>query len=251
MKAARALGHALLAALPLLTGCSTTSAMLHPASWLDHKVVNHDIPVAKGLDAARTRKLFLILVRGLRQQGRSRAALAFLTDYNRRFPGDPEALRLQADCLFDIAAYDRAGALYAQLRAGPQAAAANAGLGRIAAERRDWPQAVRWFTAATSLAPTNADDVNNLGFALIRTGHYRHGLNLLRQATQLDPASRIIRNNLILGLTLAGQEPKAARLVRDIKNPRDRAQAGKLLLVTTAANAPMTSALPAQQEQAP
>jgi Flp pilus assembly protein TadD len=213
--------------------------MLPSSFGMQRSVVNHDIPVAKDLDTARTRKLFLMLVDGLRQQGKSRAALAFLDDYNRQFPGDPEARRLQADCLLDTGDYAGATALYASLRDGDQAAAAYAGLGRAAAAKRDWPDAVAQFTEATRRAPADANYVNDLGFALVRTGEYDRGLNMLRQAAQLDPNSQVVRNNLVLGLTLAGHEADAARLVETISDPQQRSQAALLMRVSTAANAPV------------
>jgi Flp pilus assembly protein TadD len=232
---------ALAAVLPLLSGCSSVSGVL-PSFGMQRSVVNHDIPVAKELDTARTRKLFLMLVDGLRQQGKSRAALAFLNDYNRQFPGDPTARRLQADCLLDTGDYAGASRLYAALRDGDQAAAAYAGLGRVAAAKRDWPDAVAQFTEATRRAPADANYVNDLGFALVRTGQYDRGLAMLQQAAQLDPNSTVVRNNLVLGLTLAGREPDAARLVKTITDPRQREQAALLLRVSTAANQPVTAA---------
>ncbi len=247
---------ALVAVLPALGGCSTLSGILPNSFAMQRSVTNHDIPVAKDLDAARTRKLFLMLVDGLRQQGKSRAALAFLDDYNRQFPDDPTAQRLQADCLLDTGDYAGAGRLYAQLRNGDQAAAAYAGLGRVAAARRNWPDAVTQFTEATKRAPADASYVNDLGFALVRTGQYDQGLDTLRQAAQLDPGNQVVRNNLVLGLTLAGREAEAARLVETINDRQERQQAAQLLQVSTAANAPVHGIAPiaqgrSSQEKAP
>lgn len=242
---------ALVAVLPALGGCSTLGGMLPTSFGMQRSVTNHDIPVAKELDTARTRTLFLMLVDGLRQQGKSRAALAFLDDYNRQFPGDPTARRLQADCLLDTADYAGASRLYATLRDGDQAAAAYAGLGRVAAAKRDWPDAVTQFTEATRRAPADANYVNDLGFALVRTGQYDRGLNVLRQAAQLDSNNRVVRNNLVLGLTLAGHETDAARLVKAIDDPQERQQAALLLRVSTAANAPVPDTAPNAQEKAP
>ena len=100
------------------------------------------------------------------------------------------------------------------------------------------------FTHATRLAPADASYVNDLGFALVRTGQYDRGLDTLRQAAQLDPDSRVVRNNLVLGLTLAGREADAARLVETISDKQERDQAALLLRVSTAANAPIPGAAP-------
>lgn len=231
----------LVAALPALAGCSTLGSTLGAALTPQRTVINHDIPMASDLDAASTRKLFLLLVDGLRKSGKSRAALAFLADYDRLYPGDDEARLLRADCLFDIRDYAGAGRAYQELAGGARAAAAHAGLGRIAAAQRAWPRAVAQFAQATRLAPADPSYVNDYGFALVRTGDYARGLDVLRQATQLDPGSRTARNNLILGLTLAGRSGEAANLVETIGDPALRRDAEALLRVRVADNEPAAS----------
>lgn len=236
------------AALPALAGCSSLGSTLSAALTPQRTIVNHDIPMASDLDAASTRRLFLLLVDGLRKSGKSRAALAFLADYDRLYPGDDAARLLRADCLFDTRDYAAAARLYQGLTGGSRAAAAHAGLGRIAAARRAWPRAVQEFARATTLAPADASYVNDYGFALLRTGDYAKGLDALRQATQLDPASRTARNNLILGLTLAGSSGEAAGMVETISDPADRRDAEALLRVRVADNAPAIAGEPKEQQ---
>jgi Flp pilus assembly protein TadD len=238
MKTSSVIRWLLLAGLWLPAGCSSNMSFSLPS--LNSKPVadNGDIPPTKDLDTASTRKLFLIVIDGLRKQGRSRAALAFLDDYNKQFPNDREAMLLQAECLLDTDAFDQAKPIYTALLTSPQAAAAYAGLGDVAAAQHDWPNATTQFEEATRRDPSNASYVNDLGFALVHVGQYDRGLAKLQQATQLDPASRTARNNLILGMTLAGHPNQAAQLVDAIADPKDRSNASQLLHVTTAANEP-------------
>lgn len=239
----------LLAGLALPAACSSNVSFSLPSLGGKTTAANNDIPMAKDLDAANTRKLFLIVIDGLRKQGKSRAALAFLDDYNKQYPADREAMLLQAECLLDIGSYGQAKPLYTALLTGSSAAAAYAGLGNIAAAGHDWPEATVQFEEATRRDPANAAYVNDLGFALVHVGQYDRGLSKLQEATQLDPGSRMIRNNLILGLTLAGRESEAAQLVDTIADPNDRGNASHLLHVTTAANEPAhTVSAPTVQE---
>jgi Flp pilus assembly protein TadD len=226
----------LLAGLVLLGGCSSQGGF----QLFHTQVENHDIPVAQDMDAEHGRRLFLLIVDGLRQQNRSRAALAFLADYLKKYPGDENALLLQADCLVDTGAYAQAMPVYSGLRDGSHAAAAYAGLGRIAAAYRDWPNAAAQFAEASRREPANAGYVVNLGFALVRTAHYDEGVARLREATQLDPNNRVARNDLILGLSLAGHKQEAEQLADTIADPGDRGQAMQLLNVTVASNSPVT-----------
>jgi tetratricopeptide (TPR) repeat protein len=236
MKNAGAIRLLLLAGLTLPAACSSNVSFSLPSLSSKTTTPNNDLPAAQDLDAANTRKLFLIVVDGLRKQGRSRAALAFLDDYNKQFPNDRDAMLLQAECLLDTGAYDQAKPIYAALLTGPKSAAAYAGLGDIAAARHDWPDATAQFEEATRRDPSNAAYVNDLGFALVHTGQYDRGLAKLQQATQLDPASRVMRNNLILGMALAGRTDEANQLLGTITDPKDRDNASQLLHVTTAAN---------------
>ena len=240
---------ALLTGLLLPAACSSNMSFTLPSLSAKNTPQNNDIPETQDMYAAHTRKLFLIVVDGLRKQGRSRAALAFLADYNRQFPNDREAMLLQAECLLDTGAFEQAKPIYTALATGPSAAAAYAGLGNIAAAGHDWANATSQFEEATRRDPSNAAYVNDLGFALVHIGQYDRGLAKLQEATQLDPASRTARNNLILGMTLAGHPNQAAELVETIADPRDRDNASQLLHVTTAANEPARAVLaPTTQE---
>jgi Flp pilus assembly protein TadD len=217
------------AACLALGGCST----LHLSSVLPPKpaVASNDIPDATPIDAKRSQALFLAIVGGLREQGHSSAALAYLDEYDRQYPGDQHAMLLRAQCLVDIDEPAEAEAVFRKLVKGNYAAAAHAGLGQAAAARGDWPIAVGDFGEAARLEPATSQYANDLGFARVKLGDYRGGVAMLDRAAQLAPDNHYIRNNLILGLHLSGKDEQARRLVDTISEPADRAKAQQLLLV--------------------
>ena len=53
-------------------------------------------------EAGSTRDLYLLLIRQARSDGRPRAALAYLDDFDRQHPDDLEALVLRINCLLDL-----------------------------------------------------------------------------------------------------------------------------------------------------
>jgi hypothetical protein len=73
---------------------------------------------------------------------------------------------------------------------------------------------------------------------------------MLGRASQLAPDNRFIRNNLILGLHLSGQNREAEHLIDTIAEPAERQKARKLLLVSadTAATAPTETTSPAPKK---
>ena len=243
MNRVRLIAAASAACLPmLLGGCSVFHS--HPAPM----VSNNDVPEAGMLDAKRSQALFLAVIGGLRDQGQSRAALAYLDAFDKEHPGVPDAQLLRAECLMDIGQADRAKPVYAALLKGPYAAAANAGLGSVAATHDDWKHALGSFLEASRLAPSQAQYANDLGFAEVKLGDFNGGIDMLGRASELAPDNRFIRNNLILGLHLSGQDSQAARVIDGIAEPNERRDAQKLLLVPASALA-MPTALHGEPEK--
>lgn len=180
------------------------------------------LPQAAPLDAENSRDLYLGIVDKLRQGGKSRAALAYLDDYDNRHPGDARAQVLRGDAFLDIQDYTRAEAIYRELVNGDQAAAAYDGLGRVAAGRGDWAKARAQFHEAVRREPINVKYLNDLGFAEMRIASYDEALFTLRQATELAPENAQVRNNLILCLDVAGQGDAAKAMLRRITNAPER-----------------------------
>jgi Flp pilus assembly protein TadD len=213
--------------LPLLPGCAALGIRPSPT------LASSDMPQADALDRSHEKALYLAVVEGLHRQDQCRAALAYLDDFERKYPGDQYATLLRAQCLSATGREAEAKPIYLSLSSGPYAAAANAGLGNIAGGQGDWISAGAHFQEAVRFEPAKAEYVNDLGFARVREGAYDSGIEQLGRAAQLDPDNRFIRNNLILGLHLAGRDREAAALIDRIADPADRKQAISLLLVPT------------------
>jgi Flp pilus assembly protein TadD len=188
-------------------------------------------------DPERKREFFLAVVSGLRRESKSRAALGFLDDYDKIYPGDPRAALLRADCLVDIGDLDGATKIYTALAETPQAAGAAAGLGAIAGARGDWQGAVTELKRAVALEPTNVRFVNNLGFAQMQAGDLESAEYELRKAAEIDPRNVGVRNNLIILLLRAGKRDEAQRMLAQL-SPAERAQIEKMTASSGARRAP-------------
>ncbi|MFE0753667.1 tetratricopeptide repeat protein [Inquilinus sp. NPDC058860] len=213
------LSLAVLALVPGLSACSSLfgdDTPRRPPSPADQ------VPQAAALDAENSRDLYLGIVDKLRQGGKSRAALAYLDDYDNRHPGDARAQVLRADSFLDIQDYDRAEAIYRELLNGDQSAAAYDGLGRVAAGRGDWAKARAQFHEAVRREPINVKYLNDLGFAEMRIASYDEALFTLRQASELAPTNAQVRNNLILCLDVAGQADQSKAMIARIADTKER-----------------------------
>jgi len=192
----------------LLAGCSSLpSIKLVQEQPARPFVQTDDLEAPRPPDdpSLRTRQLFLGVVAALREQGRASAALAFLDDYDRSYPGDPRAQRLRADCLMDVGQQAAAEPIYRRLLGGPEEAAAQAGLGQAAAAGGRWAEAARDFGQAARLEPSTVRYLNNQGYALLRANDAAQAEFVLRKAAQLDPENLQTRNNLILCLEREGK----------------------------------------------
>ncbi|WP_338057867.1 tetratricopeptide repeat protein, partial [Sphingobium chlorophenolicum] len=69
-------------------------------------------------EAPDMRGLYLQLIHQARSDGRPRAALAYLDDFERRYPGDVEARLLRVNSLIDLGQIDAAEAAAFYERAG-------------------------------------------------------------------------------------------------------------------------------------
>lgn len=194
----------------------------------------NEIPEALPLNADRSRALFLIIVRGLQEAGKPRAAIAYLRQYAKLYPNDPKAQLLLADCLLSAHEETEAASLYKGLAGGEHEAASEAGLGRVAASHADWNGAASYFQRAATRDAANITYLNDLGFAQLMTGHFDLALGTLRQAGELAPASAVVRNNLILALHLAGRDAEARSVIGLIPRPDERARGATLLSLDAA-----------------
>lgn len=192
-----------------------------------------------------TRNLYMMLIRQARDDGRPRAALAYLDDFDRRHPDDIEAQLLRVNCLLDLGQTDLAetalGAISGQNGSGEVLAVR----GHVAAARSDWPGAVHYYMLARKARPADALIGNALGFAQLQIRQPALAVETLRGALDLLPGNVVIRNNLGLALTIAGRAAEAEALLAKVRDTAER----KRLRSSFASEALRVTALPAQAER--
>ena len=215
---------ATLVLVPLLGGCSSMDrayeAMVDPTPEPQPAMTE----VAKPIDASSTRKLYLNAVKGLIDQGRYKAALAYLDQYAVSEKGDAQYLSLRGEALLGTQQYEAATSTFTELAGTGRAPEGYAGLGRVAAAQGDWAKAADHFGNAVAARPASAEYLNNLGYARLHLGPdaLKQAEFNLRQAYELSPTSTSIRNNLVLVLMMRGEKNEAQRLLNSIATRKER-----------------------------
>jgi tetratricopeptide (TPR) repeat protein len=171
-----------------------------------------------------TRGFYLDLIRQARSDGRPRAALAFLDDFDRQYASDVEAIVLRINCLLDLGELDKADAATRRLPRDARASrlGADGARGHVSAALERWSAAVVHYKAAIAARPADANLFNALGYAQIRAGQARDAIATLRSASELSPKSDVIRNNLLLALLLAGEADVLRDALDQIPDPAQR-----------------------------
>ena len=172
-------------------------------------------PPAQAEEAPGTRGLYLQLIHQARADGRPRAAIAYLDDFERRYPGDADARLLRVNSLIDLGRIDAAEA--APLPA--DAPGANVVRGHLLAARGRWAEAAGCYAQASRNLPADPLLRNALGYALLRAGQAGAAIEALRGASDLAPQEPVIRNNLLLALMVAGRRDEAEAGLRRIGDP--------------------------------
>ena len=158
-----------------------------------------------------TRHLYLQLIQQARADGRPRAAIAYLDDFDRRYPGDGDARILRVNSLLDLGDVDAAEAAALSVQA-------PAIRGHLLAARGHWAQAIPLYRHAIAASPADPLLRNALGYALLRAGSPAEAIEALRAARDLAPADHIIRNNLLLALSVGGQRTEVEATLRQIRD---------------------------------
>lgn len=158
-------------------------------------------------EAPDTRGLYLQLIHQARADGRPRAAIAYLDDFERRYPGDAEARLLRVNSLIDLGQIDTAEAV--ALPAETAGGGVSAVRGHLLAARGRWGEAAAWYERASSASPADALLRNARGYALLRAGQAGAAIEALRGASDLAPQDAVIRNNLLLALMVSGRGAEA------------------------------------------
>ena len=165
-----------------------------------------------------TRSLYLQLIHQARADGRPRAAIAYLDDFDRRYPGDRDARILRINSLLDLNDLNGAEAAAAALPDGGGSAVR----GHLLAARGRWSEAIAPYSQAVQASPANPMLRNALGFAQLRAGLATEAAESLRGALDLSPGTPVIRNNLLLALKAAGQNNEAEALLSTIRDEPHR-----------------------------
>lgn len=212
--------------------------------------------LAKAKPAAEevsTRTLYLALIRQARLDGRPRAALAYLDDFDRRHPGEREAHVLRVNCLLDLGQVEAANAALAQVSASGDSGEVLAVRGHVLAAQARWPEAAQAYARAQQASPADPFIGNALGYAQLRIGRVEEAVETLKRALDLAPSNAEsharVRNNLALALTAAGHSAEAAALLARVRDgaERQRLQSGLAAEVARLALASGGGSMPGSQ----
>lgn len=184
---------------------------------------------ADGITQAQpsTRDLYLTLIRQAREDGHSRAAIAFLDDFDQTYPGDTDAVILRVNCLLDLDQPETAQQVLTKLPARKLSGSVRAARGHVFAALGDWDGAITEYGAALQTIPSDRLANNALGYAQMRSGRLDAAVETLKRARELAPQDPVIRNNLLLALTMAGRKQEADALLTRSAGDAIQAELGR------------------------
>lgn len=185
-----------------------------------------------------TRDLYLTLIRQARDDGHARAAIAFLDDFDRTYPGDTDAAILRINCLLDLDQVKNAEAALARLPARKLSGQAYLVRGHVFAAAENWDAAIAEYTQALATIPSDSLAINALGYAQLRGGHIDAAIETLKGARELAPGDPVVRNNLLLALAVSGRTEEADALLARSGNPEFQADLRKQVAEEAARIAP-------------
>ncbi|MCQ9616986.1 tetratricopeptide repeat protein [Paenalcaligenes niemegkensis] len=168
-------------------------------------------------NAPNQREIALNTISEVQQQGRYFASLAFIDAYVSEFGRNAEIDVMQAEALRSTGQFEESQALYESLVAGSEAALAHRGLGLLAGQQQNYPQAARHLSKAVQLRPTDARLLSDLGFAQLRSHQLAQARVSLGKAAELDPENAKVLSNLALYLLVDGQEQRAQAVMAQLK----------------------------------
>lgn len=171
-----------------------------------------------------TRGLYMALIRQARSDGRPRAAIAYLDDFDRQNPDDREGQLLRVNCLLDLGQVAAARTALGRIPANDRSGAAQAVRGHVLAAEGAWAEASARYAAALKESPADPFIANALGYALLRSGQAGLAAESLRGARDLAPDDDVVRNNLVLALTMSGRLGEAEAVLAQVPDGQERAR---------------------------
>lgn len=216
----------LLIATGLLGGCSSfnKNASAEQAERLD-AAMQRQQQLDQEKPATDNKLVYLDMIKTMQSRSLYFASLAHIDAYQKLHGTSPEIQRLQADALRATGQDDAAEKQYRQLLTTTEAAAAWHGLGLLAAQRNNYPDAIACLRESTKLDPINATVLSDLGYALMQNNDLDGARLPLIQAAELMPENRKVVSNLVLYLLLSGDRDKAeAMMVQAGIPPEARAE---------------------------
>lgn len=225
----RSAHFALLAACVItLTACSTNRTetamqLIQHQQEQQSKLRQHEADVAKK-NAPSEPEVIMAMIRESQDQQRYFASLAYIDAYTQQFGSNVELSALRANALRMTDQTAQSEAAYQALLKTNEAATGWHGLGLLAAANGNYTQAADHLAKAATLRPTNAEYLNDLGFARLQAGDISGARLPLGQAAELAPANNKILANLAL-LLFVQDQPTQAHAVMDRAGLSQPAQA--------------------------
>lgn len=227
--ALRSVHVAILAACAFtLTACSTNRTetamqLIQHQQEQQSKLRQHEADVAKK-HAPTEPEVVMAMIRESQDQQRYFASLAYIDAYTQQFGSNVELAALRANALRMTDQTTQSEAAYQALLKTNEAATGWHGLGLLAAANSNYTQAADHLAKAATLRPTNAEYLNDLGYARLQAGDINGARLPLGQAAELAPANNKILANLAL-LLLVQDQSAQAHAVMDRAGLSQQAQA--------------------------
>nr|MBU2747589.1 tetratricopeptide repeat protein [Acidithiobacillus montserratensis] len=188
--------------LSLIAGCATSP----------HPPVVVDAPAPK-ISSQHLANLNLQLVERMESEKKWYAALSWLDRYRQQYPASANSDLLRARALAATGSIHDAEKYFSRLLSGPLAAQGYQGLGLIAAGQNKKDRAIRNFARAARRAPTNADMLNDLGYAYLQDHQLESARAALFRAGELAPDDARIWSNIALYYLLRNETYQAQEVI--------------------------------------
>lgn len=206
----------------LLAGCASMPAQTSPDA--------RTLVGAAGQSTEEERALYLALIRAMIDGGRPKAGLAYLEEYEKHWPMTAEILSLKGRAWLAVGDLSLAERAFEAAQANrPAAAEAHIGLGRIAAARGLWLDAMNRFRQGVDSEPTNVSALNNYGYALLKLGQSEEAFRWISRARELSPENVAVRTNYLIAASQSGRSYETASTLDELESGYERERALSLL----------------------